>query len=68
VNKLLELFRTPSAAMLMQRELEIARRSLLEAMSARDYALSMVHYHETRIDRLRSMIEMESIAESRQSP
>ena len=68
MKQLFEIIRPPSAGMLMQRELEMARRSLLEAMTARDYALSMVSYHETRIDRLRAMIEMESIAEARQGP
>lgn len=44
---------------MMARELDDARRSLLEAQSARDYANSMVTYHETRIDRLRSLLEMD---------
>lgn len=45
---------------MMARELDDARRSLLEAQSARDYANSMVTYHETRIDRLRSLLEMDA--------
>lgn len=44
---------------MMARELDDARRALLEAQSARDYANSMVTYHETRIDRLRSLLEMD---------
>lgn len=44
---------------MMARELDDARRALLEAQSARDYANSMVVYHETRIDRLRSLLEMD---------
>lgn len=43
----------------MARELDDARRSLLEAQTARDYANSMVMYHETRIDRLRAQLDME---------
>tara|TARA_R110000868_G_scaffold167872_1_gene402365 strand:+ start:976 stop:1128 length:153 start_codon:yes stop_codon:yes gene_type:complete len=42
----------------MARELDNARRGLLEAQSARDYATAMVAYHETRIDRLRAQLEV----------
>ena len=35
-----------------QRELDQAHRSLLEAHSAREYAESMVTYHQARIERL----------------
>jgi hypothetical protein len=41
-----------SHAELMQRELDQAHRSLLEAHSAREYAESMVTYHQARIERL----------------
>jgi hypothetical protein len=58
--KITELFRTPSAQELKIRELKEAECSLLEAMSARDYALSMVTYHEARIDRLRAMLEIDA--------
>jgi hypothetical protein len=63
--KMNTIFRKSSPEELMAREIDEARRMLLEAMSARDYAASMVSYHETRIDRLRSMLELaqrESIA------
>lgn len=56
--KLLNPFRNPSPEELMARELDNARRSLLEAQSARDYANAMVLYHETRIDRLRAQMEV----------
>lgn len=46
------VFATPSAQMLALRELEDARRKLLEAQSAREYANSMCQYHEARIKRL----------------
>ena len=36
----------------MQRELDQARTALLEAHSAREYAESMVTYHQARIERL----------------
>ena len=37
---------------LMARELDVARRDLLLAETARDYAESMVLYNKQRIDRL----------------
>lgn len=55
--KLLNPFRTPSPEELIARELDQARRSLLEAQTARDYANAMVAYHDTRIDRLRAQLE-----------
>ena len=51
-------FRTPSPEELVARELDQARRGLLEAQTGRDYANAMVLYHETRIDRLRAQLEM----------
>jgi hypothetical protein len=51
-------FRTPSPEELIARELDQARRGLLEALTGRDYASAMVLYHETRIDRLRAQLEV----------
>jgi hypothetical protein len=51
-------FRTPSPEELIARELDQARRGLLEAQTGRDYANAMVFYHETRIHRLRAQLEM----------
>jgi hypothetical protein len=53
-------FRTPSPEELIARELDQARRGLLEAQTGRDYATAMVAYHETRIGRLRAMLEIEA--------
>ena len=50
------LFRRASADELMQRELDEARRSLLEALSTRDHAEASVAYHESRINRLERML------------
>lgn len=47
----------------MARELDTARRGLLEALTARDYAESMVAYHERRLDRLRSMMDADMARE-----
>lgn len=45
-------YATPSAEVLALRELEEAKRSLLEAQSAREYADSMCKYREAQIKRL----------------
>jgi len=47
-----QVYGTPSAEALALRELEEAKRRLLEAQTAKEYAESMVKYHETRIERL----------------
>ena len=57
-------FRTPSPEELIARELDQARRGLLEAQTGRDYASAMVLYHETRIDRLRAQLELASQEEA----
>lgn len=46
------LLAAPSAESLALRELEEARRSLLEAQSAAEYADAMATYHTARIERL----------------
>jgi hypothetical protein len=58
LNSILNPFRNPSPEEMMVRKLDYARRSLLEAQEARDYANSMVLFHETRIDALRAQIEL----------
>jgi hypothetical protein len=58
--KLIDILRKPAPATLMAAELDDARRALLEAQSARDYATAMVAYHERRIDRLRATLELEA--------
>jgi hypothetical protein len=46
------VYKIPSAEVLALRELEEAKRKLLEAQSGRDYAISMCNYYETKIKRL----------------
>ncbi len=58
--RILNPFRTPSEHELIARELDQARRGLLEAQTGRDYANAMVIYHESRIDRLRTKLEIMS--------
>lgn len=43
---------TPSAEVLAMRELDDAKRSLLETQSAREYADAMCKYHDAKIKRL----------------
>lgn len=53
------LFAAPSAEVLALRELEAAKRALLEAHTGREYAASMVSYHESRIRRLSQYLSEE---------
>lgn len=52
INWVKNAYTTPSAEALALRELEEAKRSLLEAQSAREYADSMCKYREAQIKRL----------------
>ena len=52
IEKLKTTYLTPSAEVIAVRELDEAKRSLLEAQSGREYADSMCKYHEARIKRL----------------
>ena len=64
VNWLKSVYSVPSAEVLALRELENAKRSLLEAQSTREYADSMCKYHETRIKRLTAYLN--SVTEAKQ--
>lgn len=52
IETFLDYFRTPTTEALIARELEDAKRRLLEAQSAREFANAMCKYHEDRIKRL----------------
>jgi hypothetical protein len=52
IDNFLNFFRTPTTEVLIARELEEAKRRLLEAQSAREFADAMCKYHENRIKRL----------------
>ena len=60
MNNLIEyiknLWATPSAEVIAIRELEEAKRKLLEAQTGRGYADSMCKYHEARIKRLTTYV------------
>lgn len=52
INWVRNAYTTPSAEVLALRELEEAKRSLLETQSAREYSDSMCKYREAQIKRL----------------
>lgn len=52
VRYLKGVYGTPSAEAIALRELEEAKRRLLEAQTAKEYAESMVKYREAQIKRL----------------
>lgn len=51
------LYRTPSAEALALRELEEAKRKLLDAQTSREYADSMVKFREQQIKRLSAYLK-----------
>ena len=55
-----DYFRLPSAKELAAKELEIAQRKLLEALSAQEYAKRMADYHQDRIERLTDYLRDET--------
>ncbi len=59
ISELVETFRPASAESLAQREYEEARRELLKAHSAHEYAQSLVAYHTARVERLARFIKRE---------
>lgn len=60
MNWIKRMMRGASPEELAARELDAARRQLLEAQSAREYADAMVTYHRTRIERLRTVLKEEA--------
>lgn len=56
LKRFLCIFKQPSDYELAQRELDDARRRLLEAKAGKDYAIAMEAYHQARIHRLESFI------------
>jgi hypothetical protein len=56
MNRIIQLFRRPSPAMVASRELALAELSLLEARTAAEYAQSVIGYRETQCKRLRKFL------------
>jgi hypothetical protein len=61
INTLANTFRLPSADMMAVKELEEAKRSLLQMQSAQDYAKSMCAYHAERVKRLTAYLAKEHV-------
>jgi len=57
MKELKKLWSTPSAEVLALRELEDAKRSLLESQTNREYAESMCKFREAQIKRLTTYIK-----------
>ena len=57
IEELKKIWATPSAEALALRELEEAKRKLLEAQTSREYADSMVKFREAQIKRLTAYIK-----------
>jgi hypothetical protein len=60
LDQLKDYFRLPSAKELAAKELEMAQRKLLEALSAQEYAKRMGDYHQDRIKRLTAYLKDET--------
>jgi hypothetical protein len=60
IDKIKEHFRLPSANELAVKELEMAHRKLLVALSAQEYAKRMCDYHSDRIKRLTAYLKEEA--------
>lgn len=60
IEHLKDYFRLPSAKELAAKELEMAHRKLLEALSAQEYAKRMGDYHQDRIKRLTAYLKDET--------
>jgi hypothetical protein len=57
IKELIATFRKPSAEIIAQAELEEARRQLLAAQSAAEYANGIILYRKTQIARLQKYIQ-----------
>ena len=55
--KLFDIFRTPSARTLAQRQLEDAERNLLASKSQAEYAHKMAEYYEGMVIRLSAELQ-----------
>ena len=60
LDQIKDYWRLPSAKELAAKELEMAQRKLLEALSAQEYAKRMGDYHSDRIKRLTAYLKDEA--------
>ena len=57
MHSIKSLFKSPSPQEIAARELEEAKRSLLEAQTAEEFARHTAAYHQERIERLSKYLE-----------
>jgi anti-sigma28 factor (negative regulator of flagellin synthesis) len=57
IRDFIEVFRKPSVDVIAQRQLDDARRSLMNAHESLEYAKAMVQFNEERIKRLKQTIK-----------
>jgi hypothetical protein len=60
LDQLKQMFKTPTADELANREYDEARRELLVSQSAAEYHQSMIDYHIKRLLRLKEIIDASS--------
>lgn len=58
LTQIIQVFRAPSADVLAVQELEDARRQLLSALSAKEYAAALVMYQSDRVARLTETVKI----------
>lgn len=68
MKSLIDLFKTPTADEIAARELAEARRELLSAQSALDYAKALSNYNKERIVRLENHLKGVSDAGKSERP
>lgn len=57
LKSIMSIWKAPSPESIALRELEEAKRSMLQAQTAKEYAESMVKYHDARIRRLTQFLK-----------
>jgi hypothetical protein len=60
LSTIINMMRKPTANVLAARELDDARRDLLQAQRHRDYYQKLAEFHALRIDRLRNQLRDEN--------
>ena len=63
----IRIFQPPTAEEMVREELELAKRELLKAHSAEEYARAMAQYHQERITRLIKINQQEATCPSNAS-
>jgi hypothetical protein len=64
----IRLLKPPTPEQMAEEELDQAKRELLKAQSAQEYAHHMANYHEERINRLALFINQQKATQCQSSP